>query len=73
MPRLPGYLPDDLDDELKRREPPAPELLKSVFRAELEGQTAIEHTARYVDELANEVGELSAKQRAQAEAIVRRI
>ena len=40
MPRLQGYLPDDLHDELKKRGPPASELLQIALRAELERQDA---------------------------------
>jgi len=73
MPRLQVYLPDDLYDELKRRELPASELLQIAVRVELERQDALDATDAYLDELITEVGEPSARQRAQADAIARQI
>jgi post-segregation antitoxin (ccd killing protein) len=73
MPRLQVYLPDDLHAELKRRGLPASELLQIAVRAELERQDALEDTAAYLDELAAEVGEPTARQRNQADAVARRI
>lgn len=73
MPRLQVYLPDELHEELKRRDLPASELLQVALRAELERQDALDATERYLDELAKDVGEPSAGQRARADAIVRRI
>lgn len=73
MPRLQVYLPDDLFDELKSRDLPASELLQIALRAELDRQRAIESTSKYIDELEEEVGEPSNKQRSLAESIVRRI
>ena len=73
MPRVQAYLPDDLHDALKRRGLPSSELLQIALRAELERQDALDATARHLDELAAEVGEPSACQRARAETIVRRI
>lgn len=73
MPRLQVYLPDDLYDELKRRGLPASELLQMAVRAELELQRSLDATDDYLKELASEVGEPSARQRARARAIVRRI
>ena len=73
MPRVQVYLPDDLHDALKRRGLPASELLQIALRAELQRQDALDATARHIEELAAEVGEPSARQQAQADAIVRRI
>ncbi len=73
MPRVQVYLPDDLHDELKKRGLPASELLQIALRAELERQDALDETARYLEELAAEVGEPSTRQRSQADAIARRI
>lgn len=73
MPRVQVYLPDDLHDALKQRGLPASELLQIALRAELERQDALDETARYLEDLAAEVGEPSARQRAHAAAIVRRI
>ena len=73
MPRLQVYLPDDLHDELKRRGLPASELLQIALRAELERQDALDEAARYLEELAAEVGEPTARQRASADAIARRV
>ena len=73
MPRLQVYLPDDLYDELKRRDLPASELLQVAVRAELERRDVLEATDAYLTELAAEVGEPTARQQSRADAIVRRI
>ncbi|MEX2627225.1 MAG: hypothetical protein WD225_10110 [Ilumatobacteraceae bacterium] len=73
MPRVQVYLPDDLHDELKQRGLPASELLQIALRAEVERQDALDETARYLDELAAEVGEPGKRQQSQAAAIARRI
>jgi hypothetical protein len=73
MPRLQVYLPDELYDELKRRDLPASELLQVAVRAEVERRQALDATEQYVAELAVEVGEPTTQQLARAEAIVRRI
>jgi hypothetical protein len=73
MPRLQVYLPDDLYDELKRRELPASELLQVAVRAELERRDVLDATDDYLTKLAAEVGEPTARQQARADAIVRRI
>ena len=73
MPRVQVYLPEDLYDELKRRDLPASELLQVAVRAEVERRQALDATDDYVAELAAEVGEPNARQQVQAEVIVRRI
>lgn len=73
MPRLQVYLPDDLYDQLKRRGLPASELLQIAVRAEVGRREALDATAEYLEELAAEVGEPSARQQTQADAIVRRV
>lgn len=73
MPRVQVYLPDDLHEQLKRRGLPASELLQIALRAELERQDALDATEQHLDELADEVGEPSQRQQAQADAIARRI
>ncbi len=73
MPRLQVYLPDALYDQLKNRGLPASELLQVAVRAEIERQDALEATDRYLEELAAEVGEPSARDRARAKRIVRRV
>ncbi len=67
------YLPDELYDEVKRRNIPASELLQLAVRAEVERRAALDSAAGYVQELRGEVGEPSARQRAQAAAVARRI
>ena len=67
------YLPDDLYEELKRRDLPASELLQIAVRAELERRDVLEATDAYLAELAAEVGEPTARQQSRADAIVRRI
>lgn len=73
MPRLQVYLPDDLFDELKRRDLPASELLQVAVRAEIERCRALEATDDYLAEMADALGEPSARQQARAEAIARRV
>jgi post-segregation antitoxin (ccd killing protein) len=73
MPRVQVYLPDDLHEQLKRRELPASELLQVALRAELERLDALDATEQHLDELTDEVGEPSQRQQAQADAIARRI
>lgn len=73
MPRLQVYLPDELHEELKRRGLPASELLQIALRAELERQDALDATEAYLDELAAEVGEPSARHIRHADTIARRI
>lgn len=73
MPRVQVYLPEDLHEELKRRGMPASELLQIAVRAELDRQNALTETELYLDELMAEVGEPSARQQSQADAIARRI
>ncbi len=73
MPRLQVYLPDALYNELKSRDLPASELLQIAVRAEIERQDALDATDRYVEELAAEVGEPSARDRLRAERIVARV
>jgi hypothetical protein len=73
MPRLQVYLPDDLYEELKRRELPASELLQTAVRAEVERQDAVNAAVEYATDLAIEVGEPSARQQARARSIARRI
>ncbi|MEP7113491.1 MAG: hypothetical protein ABI862_09520 [Ilumatobacteraceae bacterium] len=58
------YLPDDLSDELKRRQLPASELLQVALRAGLERRNALDATDDYLAELAAEVGEPTAARRA---------
>jgi len=73
MPRLQVYLPDELYDELKRRNLPASELLQVAVRAEVERRQALDATQEYLAELEAEVGEPAARHRTRAEAIVRQI
>lgn len=73
MPRLQVYLPEDLYDELKKRDLPASELLQEAVRAELERRAALEATDDYLSELADEVGEPTPRQLSRADAIVRRV
>ena len=73
MPRVQVYLPDDLYEELKRRNLPASELLQIAVRAEVERRQALDATDDYLTELMAEVGEPTARERARSEAIVRQI
>lgn len=73
MPRLQVYLPDELYDELKRRDLPASELLQVAVRAEVERRQALDATEEYLAELEAEVGEPTTRHQTRAEAIVRQI
>jgi post-segregation antitoxin (ccd killing protein) len=73
MPRLQVYLPDDLYEILKSRELPASELLQIAVRAEIERRDALDATDQYLADLAAEVGQPTAKDRARAKLIVRRV
>ena len=73
MPRMQVYLPDELYRAVKERELPASELLQEAVEAELRRQRLNEEAERYVAELVDEVGEPSARERARAATIARRI
>ena len=73
MPRLQVYLPDDLYQLVKERQLPASELLRDAVRAELRRRELLDTTARYLAELANEVGEPSADEVARAEEAAARL
>ena len=73
MPRLHVYLPDDLHQIVKERQLPASRLLQEAVRAERRRQAALKETDRYLAELFAELGEPSAEDWAQSEALVRRI
>ena len=67
------YLPDELYKAVKERGLPASELLQEAVEAELRRQRLNEEAASYVAELVEEVGQPSARERARAGAIARRI
>lgn len=73
MPRMQVYLPDELYKAVKERELPASELLQEAVEAELRRQRLNEEAESYVTELLAEVGEPSARERARAATIARRI
>lgn len=73
MPRLHVHLPDDLYQIVKERQLSASKLLQKAIRAERCRQAALKETDRYLAELFAELGEPSAENWAQAEALVRRI
>lgn len=73
MPRVQVYLPDQLYAAVKERGLPASELLQEAVEAELRRQQLNEEADGYLAELIVEVGEPSARERARANAIARRI
>lgn len=73
MPRMQVYLPDELYQVVKERNLPASELLQEAVEAELRRQRLNEEAQTHVGELIAEVGEPSARERARAAAIARRI
>ena len=73
MPRLQVYLPDELYQEVKARHLPASELLQHAVRSELRRQDLLNEADAYLVELTAEVGSPSPADRADAQAIARRI
>lgn len=67
------YLPEELYRAVKEHGLPASELLQEAVEAELRRQRLNDEADRHVDELVAEVGEPSARERARAAAIARRI
>lgn len=67
------YLPDDLYAALKSRGLPASELLQQAVRAEVERRDAIDAVDEYLNDLGEEVGEPTVRQRSRAEAVTQRI
>lgn len=61
MPRMQVYLPDELYKAVKERHLPASELLQDAVRAELRRQELLAEADRYIEDLANEVGQPSAE------------
>lgn len=73
MPRMQVYLPEDLYKAVKEQELPASELLQEAVRAELRRQELISATDRYIEELANEVGQPSPESRRRADRLAAEI
>lgn len=73
MPRIQVYLPDDLHRALKKRGLPASELLQRAVRAELRRLELLAETDRYIRGLVDRVGEPTARDRDQAQALVTRV
>lgn len=73
MPRMQVYLPDELYKAVKDRGLPASELLQEAVEAELRRRRLNEEAESYVAELVTEIGEPSARERARAATIARRV
>lgn len=73
MPRMQVYLPEQLYRAVKERALPASELLQEAVQRELRRQQLMEATDQYLVDLVGEVGEPTAEELAQAEAVVRGI
>ena len=67
------YLPDDLYAEVKERRLAASELLQRAVRAECVRLDLEARTGRFLDDLADEVGEPSAGASERAEVVGRRL
>ena len=67
------YLPDELYDLVKKRRFPASELLQSAVRAEVRRRQLLADGDKYVAELIAEVGKPTARQRAAAPALVKKV
>jgi post-segregation antitoxin (ccd killing protein) len=73
MPRMQVYLPEDLYQMVKKRRLPASELLQDAVRAEVRRRELTAASERYTAELAAQVGVPTARQRARATDLARRI
>ena len=73
MPRMQVYLPDELYRAVKDHELPASELLQEAVKAELRRQQLNRAADDHLTDLVAEVGEPSARERARAATIARRI
>ena len=73
MPRMQVYLPEHLHRAVKELGLPASELLQEAVQAELRRRQLNDEADAYLAELIAEVGEPSARDRARAAAIARRI
>lgn len=67
------YLPDDLYDEVKKRNLPASELLQNAVRAELRRLRLIDEADAYLKEAIGKYGEPEPEDIAWAEDLVRSI
>jgi len=67
------YLPDDLYQLVKKGRLPASELLQQAVRAEVRRRELLRESDKYLGELADEVGQPGARQRARARAVARGI
>jgi hypothetical protein len=67
------YLPADLYEAVKDRRLPASELLQKAVRSEVRRRELEAASRRYTGVLAAEVGQPSARQRARAAGVARRI
>ncbi len=73
MPRMQVYLPDELYRAVKERHLPASELLQRAVRAELRRQELLLEADRYIEALADEVGEPSAEESGRADRLAAEI
>lgn len=67
------YLPDELYDLVKKGRLPASELLQDAVRAEVRRRHLLAEGDKYVAELIAEVGKPTARQRAAATAVVKKL
>jgi hypothetical protein len=67
------YLPDDLYKLVKVRRLPASELLQAAVRAEVRRQDLLAEGDKYLSDLVKQVGKPTARQRARATSVARRI
>jgi post-segregation antitoxin (ccd killing protein) len=67
------YLPDDLYAQVKDQHLPASELLQQAVRAEVRRRELLAAGDTYIAELAAQVGAPSARERARADELARRV
>jgi hypothetical protein len=73
MPRMQVYLPTDLYEIVKEGRLPASELLQEAVRTEIRRRKLRAASRRYTTELAAQVGQPAARERARAVAVAQRI
>lgn len=73
MARMTVYLPEELHTQVKAQKLPVSEILQDALRRELVRRQKVEALDEYLAELAEEVGEPTAEDRAEAERVVAEI
>ena len=70
MARMTVYLPEELHAQVKAEKLPVSEILQAALRQELSRRDKVQALEEYLTELAEEVGEPTAEDIAEAERVV---